>query len=432
MAMADRVRTLILGAAGRDFHNFNVVYRDDAGDRGGRLHRRADSGDRRPALSGGAGRTALSRRHTDRGRGPSGKPVPARTRRSRSSSPTATAARGGDASRLARSRRRRRLRPSRAARGPCCAPACRSIAVSRDPHGLRQVADGALAQAAAARAGAARRRAPPPDAVRRSRAPARAALRAPAPTSMRRSAPPRSARSTSRTSPPATSSSPASTTPRSSGRRRRDADVIVWDGGNNDFPFLRPDLHIVMADALRPGAGGGLPPGGDGSAHGRRRRGRTRWTRLRAPTCSTSSTKFAASIRARTIVRAASPVRLDDAAAVRGRRVLVVEDGPTITHGGMPYGAGYVAAVGRRRRGDRRSAPLGHRGRARGLPALPPHRPRPARRRLQRRASSTPCARRSTRADADLVVSATPIDLAALIAVDKRVVRARVRARRCG
>ena len=87
------------------------------------------------------------------------------------------------------------------------------------------------------------------------------------------------------------------------------------------------------------------------------------------------------------IVRTASPPRLDDAAAVRGKRVLVVEDGPTITHGGMAYGAGFVAATragvgeivdprAQRRAGDRR-----------GLRALPAHRPRAAGDGLRRRAA---------------------------------------------
>src|SRR4029453_4087218 len=111
----------------------------------------------------------------------------------------------------------------------------------------------------------------------------------------------------------------------------KEAEVIVWDGGNNDFPFLVPDLHIVMADALRPGQVAGFHPGeavarmadvvltnkdhaappwgGGGVGEG------VRGVNQRA-----------------TVVRAASPVRLDGPRPVSGRRVLVVEDGPTITH----------------------------------------------------------------------------------------------------
>ncbi|MBI2199357.1 MAG: GTPase, partial [Candidatus Rokubacteria bacterium] len=125
---------------------------------------------------------------------------------------------------------------------------------------------------------------------------------------------------------------------------QREADVIVWDGGNNDFPFVRPDLHIVMADALRPGQAAAYHPGE---------------AVLRMADVVVVNKVDAASaadvegvvdeVRAvnprAPVVRAASPVRLDDPERVRGRRVLVVEDGPTITHGGMPYGAGFVAAT---------------------------------------------------------------------------------------
>jgi predicted GTPase len=123
----------------------------------------------------------------------------------------------------------------------------------------------------------------------------------------------------------------------------KEAELIVWDGGNNDFPFLVPDLHIVMADALRPGQVAGHHPG-------------EAVVRMAdvvvinkvdvAPAADVERVR--AEVRAMnpraTVVCAASPVRLDDPTVVRGRRVLVVEDGPTITHGGMSYGAGYVAA----------------------------------------------------------------------------------------
>jgi len=123
-----------------------------------------------------------------------------------------------------------------------------------------------------------------------------------------------------------------------------EADVLVWDGGNNDFPFLRPDLHVVLTDALRPGHATHYHPGE---------------AVLRMADVVVVAKTDAASVaevervvdEARavnpraTLVRAASPVRLDDPDAVRGRRVLVVEDGPTLTHGSMSYGAGLVAAM---------------------------------------------------------------------------------------
>jgi predicted GTPase len=123
----------------------------------------------------------------------------------------------------------------------------------------------------------------------------------------------------------------------------READVIVWDGGNNDFPFLRPDLHVAVADALRPGQVATHHPGETvarmadviviNKAEG-------------APAAIVEGLRAAlrrVNPRA-AILRAASPVRLDDPARIAGRRVLVVEDGPTITHGGMAHGAGTVAA----------------------------------------------------------------------------------------
>ena len=119
-------------------------------------------------------------------------------------------------------------------------------------------------------------------------------------------------------------------------------------------------------------------------------------------------------------------MRLDDPAAVKGRRVLVIEDGPTITHGGMAYGAGYVAAMRGRRRRDRRSAARGTRRDRRGPIAAYPHigRVLPALGYGPSGASGAG-ADRSRRAPADVVVSATPIDLARLIPIAKPVVRAR-------
>ncbi|MFN8498181.1 MAG: cyclic 2,3-diphosphoglycerate synthase [Anaerolineae bacterium] len=122
-----------------------------------------------------------------------------------------------------------------------------------------------------------------------------------------------------------------------------EADVIVWDGGNNDIPFYAPDLHIVVADPLRPGHELRYHPGE---------------TNLRladvvvinkedtaAPQdIETVRANVRAANRAALIVDAASRITVDDGAALAGQRVLVVEDGPTLTHGEMPFGAGTVAA----------------------------------------------------------------------------------------
>lgn len=122
-----------------------------------------------------------------------------------------------------------------------------------------------------------------------------------------------------------------------------DADVVLWDGGNNDLPFYEPDLMVVVADALRPGHETGYHPGEanvlladllvvnkvDAAPADDVQRVVDTLTRLN-PTA--------------TMLLAESPATLDDGPSLAGMRVLVVEDGPTITHGGMPFGAGTVAA----------------------------------------------------------------------------------------
>jgi predicted GTPase len=123
----------------------------------------------------------------------------------------------------------------------------------------------------------------------------------------------------------------------------KEADVIVWDGGNNDLPFYRPDLHIVVADPHRAGHELSYYPGE---------------SNLRAADVvvlnkiDTADLANIAIVRGNVrqanpdaiIVEAASPIFVEDPDAIRGKRVLVVEDGPTLTHGEMAYGAGVVAA----------------------------------------------------------------------------------------
>jgi predicted GTPase len=124
----------------------------------------------------------------------------------------------------------------------------------------------------------------------------------------------------------------------------READAIVWDGGNNDFPFLKPDLHIVVADALRPDQCATHHPG-----EAVLRMADVIVANKVDAAPADAAARLIAACRAinptAEIVRAASPVRLDGAADLRGRRVVVVEDGPTITHGGMADGAGWRAAL---------------------------------------------------------------------------------------
>ncbi len=126
-------------------------------------------------------------------------------------------------------------------------------------------------------------------------------------------------------------------------RAQQECDVLLWDGGNNDLPFYRPDVHIVVADPLRAGHEVTYHPGE---------------ANLRMATMivinkvdSASAEQVAAVERSiagvnpgATVIRAGSPVSVDDPDALSGKRVLVVEDGPTLTHGEMKYGAGVVAA----------------------------------------------------------------------------------------
>jgi predicted GTPase len=126
-------------------------------------------------------------------------------------------------------------------------------------------------------------------------------------------------------------------------KAEEEAEVLVWDGGNNDWSFFRPDLSIVVADPHRAGHELTYHPGE---------------TNLRladvvvinkidtADLAATS--KVRASIERlapqAVVIDAASPIFVDHPASIRGRRVLVIEDGPTLTHGGMEFGAGVVAA----------------------------------------------------------------------------------------
>lgn len=122
-----------------------------------------------------------------------------------------------------------------------------------------------------------------------------------------------------------------------------EADVVIWDGGNNDLPFYAPDLHIVVVDPHRAGHSMLYHPG----------EANVRMadviiinkvdTANSEAVALTWQTVFELNRRA-TIIKAASPVEVEDGETIRGRRVLVIEDGPTLTHGGMTFGAGWVAA----------------------------------------------------------------------------------------
>jgi predicted GTPase len=122
-----------------------------------------------------------------------------------------------------------------------------------------------------------------------------------------------------------------------------EADIVVWDGGNNDMPFFRPDLHIVVTDPHRAGHELTYHPG----------EANLRMADVvvinkidTADLAQTSRVRanVAKLVPEAIIIDAASPILVDNPAAIRGKRVLVIEDGPTLTHGEMAYGAGIVAA----------------------------------------------------------------------------------------
>ena len=122
-----------------------------------------------------------------------------------------------------------------------------------------------------------------------------------------------------------------------------DVDAIVWDGGNNDLPFYSPDVHITVADPLRAGHETRYHPG----------EANLRMADVVVINKVDSADPADVATLERTvkeinpgasIVRAESPIRIHNGDSLKGKRVLVVEDGPTLTHGEMAYGAGVVAA----------------------------------------------------------------------------------------
>lgn len=120
-------------------------------------------------------------------------------------------------------------------------------------------------------------------------------------------------------------------------------DIIVWDGGNNDFSFYNADLYLTLMDPLRPGDELNYYPGGINVRLS---------DALIINKIDTASPEGIQKVRENAdklnsdaiVIDAASPIRVDDSSIIKGKKVLVVEDGPTLTHGGMKLGAGTVAA----------------------------------------------------------------------------------------
>ena len=122
-----------------------------------------------------------------------------------------------------------------------------------------------------------------------------------------------------------------------------EVDIILWDGGNNDLPFITPDLHIVVADPHRPGHELTYYPG-EINARAADVFVINKVDTAAAEDVMTVRENLYLLNPTATVIEAASPLFVDDPLAIRGKRVLVVEDGPTLTHGEMAYGAGWVAA----------------------------------------------------------------------------------------
>ena len=123
----------------------------------------------------------------------------------------------------------------------------------------------------------------------------------------------------------------------------QEADVVLWDGGNNDTPFYVPDLHIVVADPHRAGHGKAYHPG----------ESNIRMADVviinKVDTAEPDKVEAVKKVISELnptaqIVTAASPLTVEDSTAINGKRVLVIEDGPTVTHGEMTFGAGMIAA----------------------------------------------------------------------------------------
>jgi len=205
-------------------------------------------------------------------------------------------------------------------------------------------------------------------------------------------------------------------------RAEKEAKLIIWDGGNNDLPFFRSDLEIVVVDPLRPGHETSWYPG----EVNLRRAAMVVVNKVNAADPAAIEAVESAVRGANpsaALVRTESAITVEDGERIRGKRVLVIEDGPTITHGSMPSGAGLAAALqhGAAEIVDPRHWAQGslrevyaawpHIG-----PVLPAMGYSPAQvADLTRTIEAVPC---------DLVVAATPIDIASLTGTGRTVLRA--------
>ena len=203
----------------------------------------------------------------------------------------------------------------------------------------------------------------------------------------------------------------------------KDADYIIWDGGNNDFSFIKPDLLITIADPHRPGHETSYYPG-----------------ELNARSAdiiiinkvNTAKKEDVEKVRNNItlinpdaqIIDGVSTVSVEDEQLIKDKRVLIIEDGPTVTHGGMPYGAGTVAAkrVGVKEIIDPRPFSVGsitstfkkYKHLTNILPAMGYGKKQI--KELEQTINNTDC---------DIVVSGTPIDITRVLKAEKNIVRVR-------
>jgi predicted GTPase len=201
----------------------------------------------------------------------------------------------------------------------------------------------------------------------------------------------------------------------------KEADVLLWDGGNNDTPFYKPDLHIVVADPHRPDHGLRYYPGetnlrmADVIVINKENTAKKENIKTVMETIRITNPKA-------TVIHANSEVTTDNPEKIRGKRVLVIEDGPTLTHGEMAYGAGWVAAKKFRARaivqpekyaaGSIKEAYKKYTQIKEVLPALG-YGERQIKE-LEKTINRAPC---------DVVIIATPMDLIGLIKINKPSVR---------
>lgn len=205
----------------------------------------------------------------------------------------------------------------------------------------------------------------------------------------------------------------------------KEADIIIWDGGNNDIPFYKPDLHIVIADPHRAGHELTYYPGNinvrlaDIVIVNKVDSARKEDVELVIKNVKSINNKA-------TIIKANSVITVDRQELIKDRRALVVEDGPTLTHGGMAYGAGVIAAkkYGAKEIIDPRKYAVGSISKVYGqyphlgavLPAMG-----------YSEAQVKELEATINAADCDVVVAGTPIDLGSLLKLNKPVVRVRYR-----